>query len=66
MATQDDIDNLEAAINGGELIVQFADRRVEYRSLDEMERILAKLRAEVSGETPRRSVRVATKSGWRA
>lgn len=39
MATQADLDALNASINEGIRRVQYADRSVEYRSLDEMLRI---------------------------
>lgn len=34
--TQDQLDKLNEAISQGALIVQYADKRVEYRSLNEM------------------------------
>lgn len=38
---------LKDAIAGGELSVQYADRRVQYRSIDEMLRILKLMQAEL-------------------
>jgi hypothetical protein len=38
--TQAQIDTLEAAIAEGALIVQYQDKKVEYRSLDDMLRTL--------------------------
>ena len=38
---------LKDAIAGGELVVQHADRRVQYRSIDEMLRILKLMQAEL-------------------
>lgn len=37
--TQTQLDALEAAIGQGALVVQYTDKRVQYRSLDEMLRI---------------------------
>lgn len=39
MTQQSDLDALTAAINRGVRRVQYADKTVEYRSLDEMQRI---------------------------
>lgn len=47
MATQADLTALEAAINEGIRRVQYADKNVEYRSLDEMERIRARMVREL-------------------
>lgn len=37
--TQTQLDELEAAIASGSLIVKFGDKQVQYRSLDEMKKI---------------------------
>lgn len=49
MALQDDIDALKAAIRSGHLQVQYEDKRVTYRSLDEMKSILEDMLAEQDG-----------------
>lgn len=64
-ATQADLDALEDAINSGALMVRFADRQVQYRSLDDMMRILARMRAEVTGTAPTRRVKIASRTGFR-
>jgi len=50
MATQAELDKLNAAINQGVQTVQYSDRRVTYRSLDEMMRIRDDMKAEL-GQT---------------
>lgn len=51
--TQTDVDALKAAIATGALKVRYADgREVTYRSLAEMERVLAALVAEATGTPP--------------
>lgn len=50
--TQSQIDALETALAQGTLEVQYADKKIKYRDLDEMERILNKMKSEVAG-TPR-------------
>ena len=45
--TQVEYDALKAAIASGELKVAYQDRTVTYRDLDEMERILYKMEAEL-------------------
>lgn len=50
--TQDDIDELKAAVRGGVLTVKYAGppaREVTYQSLDAMRALLAEMRREVSG-----------------
>ena len=39
--TQSDLDAIEAAMASGELDVQYKDRRVRYRSIEELERARA-------------------------
>ena len=51
--TQTDIDNLKAAIASGELMYRAGDRSIQYRTLDEMERTLRRMEAEVFGESAR-------------
>lgn len=51
--TQSDIDALKASIKSGQQRVRFADREVTYRSIEEMQRILAVMEAEVAGAAGR-------------
>lgn len=64
-ATAQQIADLEAAIASGALTVQYGDppRRVTYRSLAEMESVLAKLKGELSGSTSGRSTFAGFQSG---
>ena len=43
---------LEEAIAQGALVVQYADKRVEYRSLDDMQRIRRQMRLDLGLDTP--------------
>lgn len=43
-----DLDNLDAAISSGELVVQVEGRRVEYRSLNELLRARAHVAEQMS------------------
>lgn len=52
--TEDDIEKLETAIASGHSSVSYKDRTVDYRSVDEMERILRKMKREVRGESASR------------
>lgn len=63
------IDLLETALATGQMRVTHEGHTVEYRSLAEIERILARLegqRDSLQGTTPtrRRQVRLKTKDGW--
>ncbi len=63
--TQADVDALKKAIAEGVRVVQRGDRRVEYRSLDEMRQVLAMVEGEVSPPArPVRAFRVSTRSGY--
>ena len=54
--TQQDIDKIDRAIAKGESVVRFADRTVEYRSVDELIKAKNAMLAELSKTTtPRRS-----------
>lgn len=57
MTSQADYDALLSAYNQGVTQVQFRDRTVRYRTLDEMDRILIKMRKELgigdAGQTRR-------------
>ena len=45
--TQAQLDALEAAIAGGELVVQYQDKKVQYRDLGEMMRIRDMMRRDL-------------------
>lgn len=45
--SQADLDAIEAAIVKGERVVQYADRRVEYRDVDQMVKAAAYARAQI-------------------
>jgi hypothetical protein len=67
--TQTQLDALKAALASGELRVTFEGRSVEYRSIDDLQKAIAAVSAEVtattSGAAPRvRLVRIATSSGF--
>jgi len=52
--TTDDLTALESAIKTGARKVKYADKEVEYRDLDEMERIRKLIKAELGINTPAR------------
>lgn len=57
--TQTDLDALKAAMKRGERVVQYRDRRVEYRSMDEMIQLKNLMENEVNAvgnATPRHSL----------
>ncbi|MPS30642.1 MAG: hypothetical protein E2576_14320 [Alcaligenaceae bacterium] len=59
--TQSDLDALKRAIAGGQVEVQYGDKRVRYRSLDEMKGLLRMMQEDVNraaGRRPRRLVRL--------
>lgn len=47
-ATQQDIDDLEAALFSGALTVEYRDKKVTYRSQEEMRALLRSMRAELN------------------
>jgi uncharacterized protein involved in exopolysaccharide biosynthesis len=47
--TQADIDELKRVKASGALRAKFADREVEYRSLEELNQVLAEMEREVNG-----------------
>ncbi|MEM9378425.1 MAG: hypothetical protein AAGB93_00650 [Planctomycetota bacterium] len=51
--TQDDLDRINRAISNGRLSVQYEDRRVQYRSLQEMLQIRQLMRDELEGSSGR-------------
>lgn len=61
--TQADVDALKGAIKGGQIEVQYGDKRVRYRSLDEMVRLLKLMQADVAaaaGKARRSRVRLVS------
>lgn len=60
MSLQDDIARLTAALNRGQRVVQFKDRKVEYASMEEMRTRLRELEAQARNT---RSFRAVTTSG---
>lgn len=50
---QSDIDELKACIKSGVKTVEYHDRKVTYRDLDEMKRILVDMEADVNKGKPR-------------
>ncbi len=61
--TQDQLNKLDEAISQGALRVKYADKEVEYRSLDEMMRIRELMRQELGLNTKSRRVPVAYSKG---
>lgn len=54
--TQQDIDKIDRAIARGESVIRFADRTVEFRSVDELIKAKHAMQEELSKATsPRRS-----------
>lgn len=53
--TQADLDKLDRAIASGQLSVQLGERRVQYRSMDEMLQARRHIEAQLSA-APKRSV----------
>jgi len=49
--TQTDLDAIDSAIKSGHLEVQYSDKKVKYRDLDEMLRIREMIRKEVSPQS---------------
>jgi len=56
--TQQQIDALEKAIAEGVSRVKYQDKEVQYRSLEEMQRILKIMKDSVSGSSPSSGLRV--------
>lgn len=46
--SQADIDNLEAALMSGELVVKYDGREITYRSVEQLERALNYARSQVT------------------
>lgn len=51
--SQADLDNVRSAIAKGELSVEFADRKVVYRSIDELLKAEERIATAISTSTPR-------------
>ena len=47
--TQQQVNDLKAAIAGGQLMVRSGDRSIQYRSLDEMQRLLRVMEDDLAG-----------------
>ncbi|HPT27530.1 MAG TPA: hypothetical protein PLZ95_14015 [Bryobacteraceae bacterium] len=66
--TQSQLEALEAALASGTLRVSFEGRSVEYRSVDEIKKALAEVKAALAAAdpaTPRtRMIRVYTEKGF--
>ena len=65
--TQAQLDAIRKAYANGALVVQYDGNRVEYRSLADMERIIAKIEKALntdSGKTSVRAVRIQTGKGF--
>ena len=66
--TQAELDAIKKAYATGALTVKYEDRSVTYRSLSEMERIIARMEQDLAaqaGQTPIRHVRVDSPKGPR-
>ena len=59
MATLQTLQALQDAIDQGVLEVEYSDKKVRYRSLDEMERIATKMKHELGLTKPANGRRVA-------
>lgn len=62
--TQTDLDAIDAAIASGELVVQYQDKRVTYRSIEELKAARAMIVGEVATKKPPTLRHYATKTGW--
>lgn len=57
------LEALKTMRDTGVLTVQHGDQQISYRTLRELERIIAALEAEIAGTTTRRSLRYLYQSG---
>lgn len=63
--TQTDLNNIRRLIAAGAGKVMIAGKTVEYRSLDELQRIEARIAAEVNGSNRSgRNIVVHSQKGW--
>lgn len=56
--TQADLDAVKKAISGSQLEVQYGDKRVKYRSLDELERAARIIQSDLDCQAGRRRSRI--------
>lgn len=56
--TQADLDAVKKVIAGSQLEVQYGDKRVKYRSLDELERAARIIQSDLDGQAGRRRSRI--------
>lgn len=56
--TQADLDAVKKAIAGSQLEVQYGDKRVKYRSLDELERAARIIQSDLDCQSGRRRPRI--------
>lgn len=63
--SQADLDALQAAIAKGARRLKLDGEEVEFRTLDEMERIEARIKAELAGTSRRGISYPVTSTGWR-
>jgi len=61
--TQKDLDAINRAIAGSQLEVQYGDKRVRYRTLDELERARGMIRKELDAASGRRRSRIVRLRG---
>jgi hypothetical protein len=59
--TQSDLDAIRATIAKGELRVDFSDRSITYRSIDELLKAEARITTALTSGRPKQSFGVATK-----
>ena len=62
--TQTDLDAIEAAIASGELTVVYADKRITYRSIAELQEARRTIAAKVETTRPVMQRRLRTRMGW--
>lgn len=66
--TQADIDAAKAALASGELDVQYSDKRVRFRSIDELLKAIAVMEGELAAATQTQVVpkqtRLFSRKGW--
>jgi len=63
--TSDDLASLQSAIAKGARRLRIGSEEVEFRSLDEMMRLEARMKRDLGQESGGRVVRPQTTSGWR-
>lgn len=61
--TQTELDALRAARNRGALVVKHGDKSVTYRSLGEMDRLIARMERELATSRPKTAGFATTKRG---